>query len=103
MRSAHASETFWYSRQLLHPASASVGPDSEKSALRNSPYLSKEALILTIAMAILAPAMLILAFSIEKIRVIRMSKGESNPARIRKTQCTEPQELDVEVLLGPRR
>src|SRR5271168_4634715 len=62
-RSTLASETSWYSWQLLHPASASVGPDNEESALRNSPYFSEDALISTIAMTMFSPAILMLAFS----------------------------------------
>jgi hypothetical protein len=49
--------------QLLHPGSASVGSDSEESALRNSSYLPEDALISTTAMTMFELAMLILAFS----------------------------------------
>jgi hypothetical protein len=81
----------------LHPASASVGPDNEKSALRNSPYFFEDDLISTIAITMFAPTMVMLALLPKTIYMIEISKERSKlGAQIWRTQHDDPQEFAIE-------
>lgn len=80
-RSMSGSDTSWSSCQLVHPSWASVGPDSDDSALRNSSLLSEEALMPTSAMIMFLLATLMKAFP-PKIKQVLFNEHGQDQTRV---------------------